>query len=471
MERTAAGQKKWIWWLCAVPVLAVLGITVLLLVGGSGLSARYDDISEVLAGYDPSAGAALTLESDGTLTVRLTREDIYWYATRYGILDAVEEKLSACDAPAMGFRVSDSRLTVYARCRSMGLLPLSYRAECAAAWEDGALVLQPEQVWLGQRIQLSRSRWPELFETELRLSLERATSTVFDAYLEGDALVLRLEGLRSRSLGQLVLDRSLMEAMELFSRPEADETVLDWLASLPTDKLPMDQVRELCLSGEDPAGAVTELLACCTSESVPSVWESMDDFVRRIWGRKLSEAAALRREVLETYLSGRQSRYEKLLSAVREMYKSGSLIICETGFENAGKALDPGAITSLPVTATDCRVVFLYAADHPERICAADMPCGDDVVRSGKDVLADALLPGTAYDLGVVLTSEGGKPLLLHGRADGSFAMREIGEAMYVNILVERATPVVNMDELMNPARELARPSGEGWSGAVILTR
>ena len=471
MTERASKRKKWILWLGLILALVLLGVTVLLLLGRSGLSARYDAADQVTAGYDPSAGAALTLADDGTLTVRLTREDIYWYAGRYGVLDLVEERLAAAGADAMGFRLSDSRLTVYARCRTLGLLPLAYKATCSVRWDGSALVLTPERVWLGQRISLPEQRWPTLFSQALRLPMESVSPTVFDAYLDGDALVLRLEGLRNRSFGQLVTDRSLMEAMALFSRPETDEAVVDWLSALPTDKLPMDQARELCLAAEDVSGAITEMLACSTTDSVPSVWEAMDDFVRRIWGRNLSVAAAARRSELDAYLAGKQNKYEKLLSAVREMYKCGSLSIAENGFVSAGQMLDPGDLTSLSVTATDCRVVFLYAQAHPENICTSDMPCVDDVPRVGKKVMDEQLIPGTVYDLGVVLTAEGGQPVLLHARQDGSFALREISEALYVSILVERSNPVIDLDALPRPARELSRPSGEGWNGAVILKR
>ena len=99
------------------------------------------------------------------------------------------------------------------------------------------------------------------------------------------------------------------------------------------------------------------------------------------------------------------------------------------------------------------------------------MPCVGAVARTGKKVMEGLLAEGAVYDLGVVLTSEGGRPLLLHARADGCFVMREISDALYVSILVERSNPVVSADELPAPARELARPSGEVWSGAVILKK
>jgi hypothetical protein len=193
----------------------------------------------------------------------------------------------------------------------------------------------------------------------------------------------------------------------------------------------------------------------------------MDDFVRRIWGRSLSEAAAARRSALDAYLAGEQNKYEKLLSAVREMYKCGSLAIAENGFVSAGKMLDPGELTSLPVTATDCRVVFLWS-DDPAGVCREGMPCVDDVPRAGRHVMEELLVPGTVYDLGVVLTSEGDVPLLLHRSADGRFILRQISEGLYVSMLVEHSNPVLCMDELAAPALVLERPAGEGWTGAAI---
>ena len=467
MDRPGPRRKNWILWLGLTLSLAALVITALLLLGGDGLTARYDVAEEITAGYDPSAGPALTLEDDGTLTVRLTREDIYWYAQRYGVLDAIRQKLADDDASAMGFRLADSRLTVYTRCRVLGLLPLSYRAECAVSWDGSALQLSPERVWLGRRIALPERRWPDLYRTDMVLSLESVTAGVIDAYLDADALVLRLDGLRSGTFGQLERDRSLLEAMRIFSPPPVYEPVTTWLSALPEDTVPMDQARALCLDAEDVSGAIRELLACSRSESVPSVWEAMDDFVLRVWGRSLSESAALRRDELDTYLAGEQARYEKLLSAVREMYKSGSLAIGETGFVNAGKTLDLGSLTSLSATATDCRVVFLWSED-PSAVCCEGMPCVDDVPRAGRHVMEDILLPGTVYDLGVVLTSEGDVPLLLHRSADGRFILRQISEGLYVSMLVEHSNPVLCMDELAAPALVLERPAGEGWTGAAI---
>ena len=468
MERSPAKRKKWILLLILPAALAIIA-AVLLLAGGSGLSDRYDVEADILSGYDPSAGAGLVMEADGTLTVRLNRADIYWYAQRYGILDEVHARLEEAGAAAMGFRIADGRLTVYARCRTFGL-PLSYRAVCAAGWENGVLVLSPEKVWMGRGIFLPASRWPELFEVPLRLSLDSLEASVIDVLTEGDSLVLRLEGIRSVLSGQLVSDAGMLEALRIFGGLDTDNPVVAFLLGQEGGSVPMEEARLLCLAGDDAPGTLSELLAYSLPASVPSVWESRGEFLRRAWGRPLSESAGRRRAELDSWIDAEQLRYEKLLTSVREMYKSGALIIGQSGFVSAAgeQPLDPGSLTSLSVTATDCRIVLLYSESGSPELCTADMPVIDAAARTGDAAGEDALIPGAVYDLGVVLTSEGGTPLLLSRRADGTFVLREIGEDMYVDLLVARGIPVLNAD-LLPGGTEYPRPAGEGYAGAVIL--
>ena len=76
---------------------------------------------------------------------------------------------------------------------------------------------------------------------------------------------------------------------------------------------------------------------------------------------------------------------------------------------------------------------------------------------------------GLQPDLGVVPTTEGGVPVLLHRRADGTLVFRELTEADYVAVLVTHSIPRMEMTELPEPAGEYVRSAGEGWSGAVLL--
>ena len=470
MERSPAKRKKWILRLILALAAMMLIAAVLLLLGGAGLSDRYDVEAEILSGYDPSAGSALTMEPDGTLTVRMTRPDIYWYGQRYGVLDEVYRKLEAADAAAMGFRIADGRLTVYARCRTVGL-PLSYRAVCAVGWEDGALVLAPEKVWLGRRISLPKSRWPDLFEEPLRLSLDSLGASVTDVRTEGDALILRLDGIRSSLSGQLSSDRGVLEALRVFGGLDTENRIVAFHLGLEDAAVPMEAARSLCLSEEDAYEALTELLAYSLPESVPSVWESRGDFLRRTWGKPLSERTARTRDELDSWIDAEQLRYEKLLTSVREMYKGGALAVGPNGFVsvNGAQPLDPASLTTLSVTATDCRIVLLYSRNAPWELCTGDMPVIDDLPRVGADDMDQRLVSGGVYDLGVTLTSEGGVPLLLSRKADGTIVLREIGEDLYVSLLVERGIPILDTDSLPQNMTAYSRPAGEGYSGAVVL--
>ena len=98
------------------------------------------------------------------------------------------------------------------------------------------------------------------------------------------------------------------------------------------------------------------------------------------------------------------------------------------------------------------------------------MPPVSEISRSGKNVMAGRLDEEAVYDLGVALSTSSGIPLLIYRRGDGALILREIGEAVFVSLLVERSNPVVDVDALPIPARSYLRAAGEGWSGAVLLT-
>ena len=102
--------------------------------------------------------------------------------------------------------------------------------------------------------------------------------------------------------------------------------------------------------------------------------------------------------------------------------------------------------------------------------CTRDMPAAGEVTRADKSAMDGLLDPATRYDLGVTLSSEGGVPLLICRRADDTFVLRELDEAQFVSLLVERSNPVLDMAALPAPGEQIERPAGEGWSGAVILT-
>ena len=473
MENNAPPRrKKWIWWLLGVLGAAVLLFAALWLLGSAGSSARYDSAENILADYDGVLGTYV-IEPDGAITVRLDREDLYYIASRYGLLEPIREGIRARAGKAdVGFRISDGKITVYSRTRLLGFLPVSFRGdmEMHLEKETDELVLRAEKVRLGGHINLPRRLWPALMEAETRLPLESVTREIVDVTPEGEALLVRLEGLPRLFTRSLKADRDLLSAITLFRSERLEENpVLAFVDSLPGEDIPMGDALERVLSDAEPRAAFSRLMGCCTMSSVMDFWDNADPLTKEVLGRELRQGAVSYRETLEGDLTAEQSKYEKLLTVVRESYKSLSLLIDENVFVNAatGEAVDPGAISKLSATATDCRIVFLYSSSGAAGLSTEDMPPLSEIPRTGKNVM-ESLDPEAAYDLGVALTSEGDVPVLLYRRADGAFMVRELDETVYVDLLVSRSNPILDVDTLTAPGRELLRTAGEGWTDCVI---
>lgn len=470
MERPRSNTKRWIAALIALSAVLLLAAAALLLIGGAGLSGRYYDAAAILAGRDESAAPAVVSEGDGRIGVRMNRDDVYWYADRYGLLGELAEDMAQRGVSAGGFRISDGKLTVYARCRVLGGLPLSFRSVMALRWED-ALVLTAESVTLGRGVSLPESRWPALFREEWTIPLERISPYIVGARLEGEALVLTHEGLGSTVPDTLPVERGTLDTMDLFGLPYTDDAALgELLLSLEGDLIPVARAREICYAEDDPLAATARLLSFVDQSVLQSLWTDADAFTREVLAQPLLRSVGEVRRVREDALLSEQARYEKLLSAVRESCKSGGLILDETGFVSAstGASLDTGALTNLS-GALDCRVLFLYSASDENALSTADMPPSGELPRTGKNVLAGALDGETAYDLGVTLTTEAGVPVLLYRRGDGAFVLRQISRDDYVALLVASSVPVLDIDTLTPPAAVYEGGAGEGWSGGAIM--
>ena len=466
-------RKKWIWWVVVPLALLALGAAALYLLGSGGASARYDASESVLADYDASGYGAFTLAPDGTAQLRLDREDLYWAAERYGLLDAIRQGIAErCGKASLGFRLTEGKVIVYLRSKALGILPLSYTAEIAPELSpDGALALRPVSVSLGRRIPLSRRVWPALFENDISVPLGEMARGVRSLHTEGDELVVELEGLSRVFSVELTADEGLLTAVRFFLPAEGGENSLPaLLAGLPEAAVSTELAMGWALSAEDPRAAATELLSYCTAASAEPLLENADPLTRDVLCRPLIRAAGELRDEMDERLAAEQSRYEKLLTAVREMYKSAALAIGENGFYNAatGESVDAGTLSRLSATATDSRIVFLYTTLNSSEICLEDMPPVTEAPRAEKTAMQDLLDPERVYDLGVVLTTEGGVPALLHRRRDGAFALRELPETVYVSVLVSQSNPVLRFEDLPPCPREAERPCGEGWNGCVI---
>ena len=469
MTSSRSGGKKWI-----VAVLLVLAAVLavgaaLLIVGGRGLSARYDDISALLISYDIAKAPALTVEGDGVVRIRLTREDIYWYARRYGLLADIRRELKDSGVDSAGFRIADGKLTVFARYRTWGFLPLSYQSSAALGW-DGGIALQTEKLSFGNHLTIPRSRWPERFARPYVIGAERISPLVRDAYLDGDALVLVHEGLADSLTGSLRPDAELLHSLDLFALADgADANVAAFVRAKSGREISPAELREF-LAASPGEEAMISLLVLSEPETAQALWADADMLTKDMLCAPLLREVQARREELDRQVAAEKAKYEKLLMAVRESYKSGGLAIAETGFVNrtTGQPYDLSALSLLSVSPTDCRIVFLWGSRGGE-FCSRDMPPVSEIARAEKNAMKDRLNPDTAYDLGVALSTGSGVPLLLYRRADDSFVLREIGQTQFVALLVEPSIPVLDTALLPEAGEEIRLPVSEGWSGAVIL--
>ena len=226
----------------------------------------------------------------------------------------------------------------------------------------------------------------------------------------------------------------------------------------------------LCQSAVESGDAqsfLSRAMSLCAREDWDRLWQKDNGLVRRwLWEPLVIRAESLRQERRQSLAEGLKP-YEKLLLAVRELYRSGALGIGETGFYNpaTGEAVHPGTLSKLPVTAIDSRIVFLTTAG--DEAAPEEMPDIMTVPRKQWRTM-DADLDWKAdVDLGVLLTTEGEVPILLYRRADGTLVLREVTEELYVSAMVSHAVPQLDLDSLP-PMTELRLEVGEGLSGSVL---
>lgn len=473
MEQKPWRKKIWIWLAAALILTPLALLAGVYLLGTTGVSTRYDDTQALLASYDPGDFKGGTLLEDGTASVRLTRKDLYWFARRYGLLDQMEKKIAASGISRWGVRLAQGQLISYLRTHVLGFLPVTFRAEMTLSLEDGDVVLRTEAVHLGRYLPIPKALWPQSLRAPLRFSLGVYARGIRDVHVESGALILTLDGLRTPPPGDLEPDAGqLTAAMALLPASERQTVpALEFLAEREGGAFPAVDAWNYAMDAADPAEALSQVLSLCTESSVGQVLERMDPFPRDVLAGGLSERSGQLRSDMSEKLRTTQNSYERVLSSLREMYKGGALQITQSGFVSAatGETVGPSSLAGLSASATDSRVVFLYSASGGDEVCTEDMPPVSQIPLAPRTYPDPRPDPDTVYDLGAVLTSEGGIPLLLHRQQDGTFVLREIAETLYVSLLVEQAIPVLDTDQLPPPAREILRPAGEGWSGAALL--
>ena len=476
MEETRPKKKRRLWWLllpAAVLVLAALAVVFFL--GNSGLSARYDNGDAIRAAYDESYFPAVELLPDGTGELRLGKEDLYWLGEKLGISQEIREKLSEDkDVTDAGFRLADGTLTVYLGRREWKILPLSYRGEMSVRLEDGALILHPEGVRLGARMNPPERRWPMLFQQDLRLDLSAGglAEEVTGIRLEGNTLVLSLRGITYPAEGLLLPDEDLAAAMELFGEASVFPPECRALVAGCEEALPAAVAQQFAADSGRAEETLSQVLALCEPDSVAALWKGRGTLVRNWeWKALIRDIEAVRSRA-ESFLSAEQSRYERLLFAVREMYRSGALGIDTMGFFNtvSREPVRADMLTNLPISPTDSRIVFLMAPEGSGELFLEDLPqVGTVKINDWFSLTKANILWSDVMDLGIVLTTESGVPVLLYRRGDGAMAIRELTEERFVDILVTQGIPRMDMNTLPAPGRVIERIPGEGWSRTVLL--
>ena len=473
MEPTQKKKKRWLLWVLVPLALLALGALALVFVlGNSGVSGRYDDPEAILAQYERDGFASLIRQKDGTATLTLEKEDLYYLADQYDICRTLREALEADgDLMRYGFRLQDGKVNLYLLRRTIGRLPLTYRAVFVPRSEGAALVFSPEDVVMGTRIRLKESRWPEVLRKEYKLDLSGTEfgGDITAVYLRGSSAMVEFAGLRALDSARLTADQALLTAMSFLGTPREAAGMYDLLRGRVGGVIPAEELGAAVLSGSDPADTLSDWMAWCVPSSLSSLWEGRSALIRQqIWEPEL-QLSDMKQQMLVKYLADEQGKYERLLFALRETYRSGALKLSDGGLYNsAGEKVDPSTLSKLNVTPTDSRIVFLLSPSGSQEISCQDMPTLEEVPKvDWRTASLDdaALVP----DLGVVLTTGGNIPILLHRRADGTLVFREITQDLYISVLVEQGIPRIDMDTLPAPMTEYARSAGEGWTGAVLL--
>lgn len=458
-------------WILPGVLFLLAAAALLLIIGSRSVSESLDDPAAILDAYDEDTFPGLILREDGSALMRLEKKDMYWFAEKSGLAEDVAQRLHEdqffSDA---GFRVAGGSIVMSLVRRAGGILPLTYRATIRVYLEGGELCLRTEKVTLGSRTTLRTERWPAVFRRELRLDLTKTElpGKLCSAELVGSALELTLKGLWTDAEGSLTPDASVTHAMRMFgSSPDTLQETIRILLGAREGQLSASEAMNLALESGRAREAVPQIIALCTVGSVADLRKSDGELCSAWLWEPLEQAAASYRKGLETFLSGRQKEYEKLLFSVRELYRSGSLGISSTGFYSpgSGEAVHPGTLSRLDVTATDSRIVFLTS--QTGEVGLEDMPAMLDVPRRDWITMDRDLDWRMDVDLGVMLTTEGGVPILLYRRGDGTLVFRQVTDSVFVAAMVSRPIPQVDVDAL-EETEETRRISGESFSGAAL---
>ena len=464
-------QRHLLRWILPGALLLLAAVMLILIVGSRSVSENLDDPEAILAAYDPASFGGLTLREDGSIRLRLEKRDLYSFAEKSGLAEDIAARLREDRFfTSAGFRITGGHIVMSLTRRAGGILPLSYRAYIRVFLEGNELCLRADKVTLGTRTSLRQDRWPTVLRRELRLDLSEAElpGELVTAELVGSSLEFTMKGLWADSDVQLTPETSLTQAIRLFgASPDTLPETIRGLIGARDGQISASEAMDYALGSGHAREAAAQLLALCTAESVDGLRDGDGELWRSWLWEPLEQSADTYRQRLDAFLSSRQKEYEKLLFSARELYRSGSLGIENTGFFSAatGDKVHPGTLSRLNVTATDSRIVFLTSSVG--EVGLEDMPAMIDVPRRDWITMDRELDWKMDVDLGVLITTEGGVPILLYRRGDGTLVFRQVTDSVYVAALVSRPIPQINVDDL-EPVEEARRSSGESFTGAVL---
>ena len=432
-------------WAVAIPAgLLLLLLFAAFIFGNGGASAFRDDVDAILAAPRSGDLGELSFADDGSAVVRLYKNDLYLLADESGVLPGLRQQLRERFGDlGFGIRLNDGKMRVCISKRVLGLVPVSMQVETSVSWDGAAVVIHAESVLLGSRTALPESMWPDSVREDFRVDLAQTgrAQQIADVYLDGSAAVVETVPLCLPTSDSLHPDAQLLEEIRFFGADEKTASAVALLRRLAGEDVPPEDGL--------PAGNRAELLAWLLALQTDG---GGDDMFSAFFARRSENI----RKDIEAYLAAEENKYVKLLTSARELYTSRALRIERNGFYviSTDQPFDPFAASELSATTTDARVVLLTSGSGAPEVSPADVPVIKSVERRGANAL-DGLDPEHAYDIGVVLTTDGGVPALLYRRSNGEIVVRELSSEQYVDILVSGGRPLINVDTLPEAAEEI----------------
>lgn len=372
-------------WAIAIPAgILLLLLLAAFLIGNGGASAFRDDVDAILAAPRSEELGELSFADDGSAVVRLYKNDLYVLADESGVLPGLRrqmrERFGDLD---FGIRLTGGKMRVCISQRVLGLVPVSMQIVTSLSWDGTGIVIHAESVLLaaGRRCRNRSGRTACARTSAWTLPRPGARRKSRTYILTAAPPWWRPCPLRLPAGDSLHPDAQLLEKIRFFGADDKTESAAALLDRLAAGDVPSED--------ELPAGSRAELLAWLLALQT-------DDGDSAMFSTFFARRSERIREDIDAFLSAEEGKYVKLLTSVRELYKSRALRIEQNGFYviSTNRQFDPFATTELSATATDARVVLLTSGSGAPEVSQADMPVLKNVERRGAKAL-DGLDPST----------------------------------------------------------------------------